>query len=874
MASRVFLAAAVLLLAGSAFAGELGVSMARGSARELLAGTVRFPYCSCDTYDCACSPYNVTLASTANVANSKRYCYQIGYVGCPTNRPCCLALQQNVDKIAFTTSAACQKKNGGITKVEVSGDMWRSWETREWALGGGDFGYELRIYDLKGMTSDTFPGTRICVTTGADCDTLAELCDIDGGNCKYSLTESSNTKYCPICPVPSAKKPPPPSPPPPPPPSPPPPPPPSPKPPSPSPPPPPPPVCDVCVYVNIKPASLPSLVTFDSARCADIGGEAVYDLNGLAADYGAAMTKPFAVASCGGLTLKVCGTFVSAAAAQRIPQAEIDTELEKLVNMLVVDACPTGYSFQAIVLGPNGQTTCLSGSYQSQACPPCSSSPASSPAAPSSSSSPRASSPSAPSPAASSAPSPSSSASSPAFAPSSSPAPSSSSSAPYPSSSSAPAPYTSSPSSSPPAASPAADAPSSSSSPAAPSPSSSPNTSPSSSPSSPASSSSRPAPASSSAAWPPASSSSATSSTSAPCPSSASASAPSSAPAAPAPSSSSPLTPSPLTPSPWPPSPPPPAAPPPSPSPSLASSPVCASVEIIPPSSTRPGQKPTWGSGGGLPSCMDAAAIMTDTLNVAAEDANARMISPFEYRECSTAYGAQNPIVVVCGTFFSAADGALLQDEINDLLDSILSEMKGGEDCPPRLRGYTLLAVVQPEDGSPDCLSGTSSAACAPELTPAPPPPVQLVQTHQCPQSTANVPYVLEAITQSSGTDNNGSPVQVFCTKVKAQSCSASSACCKMDFAKVELIVNTACRSDLRYITVNGERTAYSWQFYTEFTSLKFTNLNKLSPVAGSTLCWAVRQGACASTSAFCYNGVCQANAFSSDNKCCPANVI
>ncbi|PNW77787.1 hypothetical protein CHLRE_10g451752v5 [Chlamydomonas reinhardtii] len=553
MASRAFITFAVLLFAGSAFAGELGVTLARGSARELLGATPRFPYCSCDVYDCACSPYNVTMASVTNVVGGKRFCYQIGYLGCPTNRPCCNALKANVDKIAFTTSAACQKKNGGVTRVEISGNLWRSWETREWALGNGDYGYELRIYDLDGTNSNNFPGTRICVTTGAQCNKLAELCDIDGGNCKYSLAESSNTKYCPICPVPPTAKP---SPPPP---SPPPPPPPSPPPPPPSPPPPPPP--------------------------------------------------------------------------------------------------------------------------------------------------------------------------------------------------------------SPP--------------------------------------------------------------------------------------------------------PPPPPSPPPPPPPSCA-------LRIIPPAVTRPGQKPTWGNTGaaGLPNCLDVANIMTDTLNIAAEDADARMVWPFEYRDCITEYGAQNPSVVVCGTFLSAEDGALLQDEINDLLELILSEVKGGESCPPRLSGYTLLATIEPVDGSPDCLSGTSSSACAPELTPAPPPPVQLVQTHTCPQSTTNVPFILDAITQSSGTDTNGSPVQVFCTTVKSQSCSASSACCRMDFAKVELIVNTACRSDLRYITVNGERQAYSWQFYSEFTSLKFTGLSKLSPVAGSTLCWAVRAGGCASTSSFCYKGVCQANAFSSDNKCCPANII
>lgn len=61
-------ACSVLWHAGSAFAGELGVTLARGSARELLGATPRFPYCSCDVYDCACSPYNVTMASVTNVS--------------------------------------------------------------------------------------------------------------------------------------------------------------------------------------------------------------------------------------------------------------------------------------------------------------------------------------------------------------------------------------------------------------------------------------------------------------------------------------------------------------------------------------------------------------------------------------------------------------------------------------------------------------------------------------------------------------------------------------------------------------------------------------------------------------------------------------
>ncbi|KXZ44998.1 hypothetical protein GPECTOR_60phG7 [Gonium pectorale] len=250
--------------------------------------------------------------------------------------------------------------------------------------------------------------------------------------------------------------------------------------------------------------------------------------------------------------------------------------------------------------------------------------------------------------------------------------------------------------------------------------------------------------------------------------------------------------------------------------------------------------------------------------------------------------GAYNPAAVppvlprikVCGAFFSPEDGVLLQPSISTALQTWVEFVVGGSACPRSLKGYTVAGSVEADASG--CLEGFYQQECRAELfplLPSPPrPPVPpVVQTHVCPQSTANVPYVLSTVNVSAGRDQSGANATLLCTTVLPQSCSGDFSCCSMDFAKVELIISPTCRGALRRTTLNGREVSYSWAFYDDIglTAVKVPNLQNLVPQPGAAqLCWVLRNGPCASPSAFCNNGYCQANVFSSDNKCCPANLI
>ncbi|GIL93527.1 hypothetical protein Vretimale_3290 [Volvox reticuliferus] len=97
-----------------------------------------FPYCACETYDCGCSPYTLTVKNVTTEPNgSRRFCFSINFVGCNTSLPCCQALIKRVDKITLTSSVSCSKSS--VSKVEVLGKIWKNWEPKAWILptGGG-----------------------------------------------------------------------------------------------------------------------------------------------------------------------------------------------------------------------------------------------------------------------------------------------------------------------------------------------------------------------------------------------------------------------------------------------------------------------------------------------------------------------------------------------------------------------------------------------------------------------------------------------------------------------------------------------------------------------------------------------------------------
>ncbi|PNH03369.1 hypothetical protein TSOC_010595, partial [Tetrabaena socialis] len=161
-------------------------------------------------------------------------------------------------------------------------------------------------------------------------------------------------------------------------------------------------------------------------------------------------------------------------------------------------------------------------------------------------------------------------------------------------------------------------------------------------------------------------------------------------------------------------------------------------------------------------------------------------------------------------------------------------------------------------------------------LPPPPPPPPTFVETHDCVNSNIQVPYVISNLTLTNTLDQRGAAAVAMCIRVSQQRCRASSFCCGMEFAKVEVPVAPACTGDLRRLTVNAKPRDFSWGRYDGgLVTIKFEGLLTTLPSPdGAKLCWVVRPGDCAKPQNFCLNGHCQVNYYSTNNKCCPATLV
>ncbi|KAG2488680.1 hypothetical protein HYH03_012681 [Edaphochlamys debaryana] len=274
--------------------------------------------------------------------------------------------------------------------------------------------------------------------------------------------------------------------------------------------------------------------------------------------------------------------------------------------------------------------------------------------------------------------------------------------------------------------------------------------------------------------------------------------------------------------------------------------------------------------------------FMTDSLNALAADAGALLTMPFVLTECISEYEPDAgliPTIKVCGTFFSAEEAQKIpQDDVDFLMQQFVLAVTG-EDCQPFMAGTSVRAQIDSEQASQRCLQGSYSAQCAlplvPAPPPAPPPPTPITMTHICDASTAHVPYLLTPITVTPGLDQDNQTAVVMCVGAKAQACDKRKMCCNMDFSKIEVLMNDACRSSLRLITIDGAQVAISWGFYKFGPAFKFTNLVRQTPnPETASYCWVVRDGPCADPRQFCYNGRCQLNVFSTNNDCCPANLV
>eukprot|EP00198_Chlamydomonas_reinhardtii_P007947 XP_001697284.1 predicted protein [Chlamydomonas reinhardtii] len=170
-----------LALAGLALATLLAAGLPYAAARQ----PTDFPWCSCSTYDCDCSPYKISLTSQRKVNETiTRFCFNVDSDPCDTSRACCRRMMANVDKLSFKIAPECQRVN--IQRITFNGDRWNSWDTYSHDLGNGDKGYELKFYDIQ-SNSSAFPGTRICVNTISPCSSVFQICDGPNGLCDAAI---------------------------------------------------------------------------------------------------------------------------------------------------------------------------------------------------------------------------------------------------------------------------------------------------------------------------------------------------------------------------------------------------------------------------------------------------------------------------------------------------------------------------------------------------------------------------------------------------------------------------------------------------------------------------------------------------------------
>ncbi|KAG2494165.1 hypothetical protein HYH03_007800 [Edaphochlamys debaryana] len=956
--------AATIILSGLAAATPdvLGGVELQFPGRNLLGTPSTFPFCKCISYDCACSPYQVSLSSTTNdyrgMPGYTRTCYSVSYIGCDESLACCQAMLANVDKLTFETSLDCATKKN-VLGVTLNGRSWDNWRPYSYLKGN-----ELKIYNL-GRNNNTFPGLEICVLHRAPCLTSTQLCgSVHSTGCRYSFADVDTTNYCPVCsmggspprqpplspapPSPSPPSPPPPSPlppsplspHPPPPPSPNPlnPPPPSPRPPRPppgTPPPSPPPPCVTCFVLSLTlpppEQEPPTPYRFTDAFCADVEAFIQDSISGYALDLGSVIIEDFTLTDCEGTSIRVCGTFRSFEDGTAL-QDSMELFLPKLVS-LVTGRLRAPLAAVPVAPGPAAVAPPASPAAEGPA-PAAAGAPAASVAAPApaaaavavtsepiSADAPPAKpgaavavSTASPSPAKSKAAEPAAAALATPSSPSppSAPVPSLPAAAAFPLSTQPAAATLTPPSSpSPPAASAPSRVPRASQPAAAPSTPAAPVPTPSQPVATALTLSPEPAAASFPLSTQPAAAALAPSAS----PSPPAASAPSRVPrasqpaAAPSPTAAPPASSSFPSPSPpaaasLPPSPPPspaslPSSPPPSPTPLAPPSPPSSaplappsppsSASLAPPASPAP-SIPSPAVALSAPALAPAAPPAPAFPAAAAplRNAGATITKPFTLTDCATEYDLDTqtyPTVKTCGTFASAADGAALQPWLDSEGQKAITALVALDGCPAPLAGYTIVSVTTSAagiDSTASCLYGRDLTSCAPTSSPVPrpspvyqpPPPSQIVKTHECTMVNRQVPYTVTNLTVKNSVDQLGFPAVSMCVRLSQRlECRAGSECCGMDVSKLEIpLSDLTCKAEVRSISINGVvYTNYGWGFYPGFLTLRFTDLRSVLPnPANAELCWTVRQGACATPERFCYAPNCQVGIYSTDSKCCP----
>ncbi|KAG2437933.1 hypothetical protein HXX76_005549 [Chlamydomonas incerta] len=319
----------------------------------------------------------------------------------------------------------------------------------------------------------------------------------------------------------------------------------------------------------------------------------------------------------------------------------------------------------------------------------------------------------------------------------------------------------------------------------------------------------------------------------------------------------SPPPPSPPPPPP-PPSPPPPSPPPPSPPPRCR---VCAYIALLDVNNAVP-----FPYSFSADECSQAAEVIINDIATEAQAVGATITSDFTLVSC------QAQQIKVCGEFFSAEEGALLQSFVSEQV-SIWRDLITMGSCPAYLAGYTVVAAVGGDGGDVNnlpqsCLSASSSTACAIEQVDFP--------KCQCVTQAFATPFAAKPVITTMDGPSKGTTAYCFEITLVTPN-NPGSKCGKSDILlKAEFYADDAKRRKITNVGVKPAGGAMKWQSATwgavgEYT-VKATPLNWTKAQAnGGQLCLVLTNDT--TLDEFCMGNTentCWMNLFDNAKDCCP----
>eukprot|EP00197_Chlamydomonas_leiostraca_P002086 CAMPEP_0202858430 /NCGR_PEP_ID=MMETSP1391-20130828/971_1 /ASSEMBLY_ACC=CAM_ASM_000867 /TAXON_ID=1034604 /ORGANISM="Chlamydomonas leiostraca, Strain SAG 11-49" /LENGTH=218 /DNA_ID=CAMNT_0049537351 /DNA_START=166 /DNA_END=819 /DNA_ORIENTATION=+ len=162
------------------------------------AAIATFPFCVCDDYRCASSPYRIQQQRPQVGSVNTKLCYTFEYLGdVPNPTTCYTKMQTHLEKIELEVDKKCKPAVIGAT---LNGARRTFYYMDTFPTG------TLRVTKLN-LNAGNASGALLCLTItnnkasagGFDCTSPFGLYNNHDGMAKYSLFESSDHRCCPTC---------------------------------------------------------------------------------------------------------------------------------------------------------------------------------------------------------------------------------------------------------------------------------------------------------------------------------------------------------------------------------------------------------------------------------------------------------------------------------------------------------------------------------------------------------------------------------------------------------------------------------------------------------------------------------------------------